>query len=158
MFWPQVIRGVAMMFCLLPPTRLALGQLARDQVPDASGLFNLMRNLGGAIGIALVDSIIYGRAPFHAAAITKQLLAGNVSTANAVGIPLAVFAARTPGPLDAGTQAMLAPMVERLAFVRAMNEAWGVIALLTLAALFSVFYAEPGRLEDPLKSRPAPLA
>jgi DHA2 family multidrug resistance protein len=50
MFWPQVLRGVAIMFCLLPPTRLALGTLAAIQVPDASGLFNLMRNLGGAIG------------------------------------------------------------------------------------------------------------
>jgi DHA2 family multidrug resistance protein len=54
MFWPQVIRGVAIMFCLLPPTRLALGALSETQVPDASGLFNLMRNLGGAIGVALI--------------------------------------------------------------------------------------------------------
>jgi MFS transporter, DHA2 family, multidrug resistance protein len=58
MFWPQVLRGVAIMFCLLPPTRLALGALAPEQVPDASGLFNLMRNLGGAIGIALIDTIL----------------------------------------------------------------------------------------------------
>jgi len=49
------------MFCLLPPTRLALGALTEAQVPDASGLFNLMRNLGGAIGIALIDTILYGR-------------------------------------------------------------------------------------------------
>ena len=61
MFWPQVVRGVAIMFCLLPPTRLALGALTAAQVPDASGLFNLMRNLGGAIGIALIDTILYGR-------------------------------------------------------------------------------------------------
>ena len=52
MFWPQVIRGAAIMLCLLPPTRLALGALNASQVPDASGLFNLMRNLGGAIGLA----------------------------------------------------------------------------------------------------------
>ena len=42
------------MFCLLPPTRLALGRLPPERVADASGLFNLMRNLGGAIGLALV--------------------------------------------------------------------------------------------------------
>src|SRR6201996_2922519 len=53
MFWPQIVRGIAIMFCLLPPTQLALGALTAAQVPDASGLFNLMRNLGGAIGIAL---------------------------------------------------------------------------------------------------------
>ncbi len=47
-FWPQVIRGVAIMFCLLPPTRLALGALALEEVPDASGLFNLMRAIWAA--------------------------------------------------------------------------------------------------------------
>ena len=51
MFWPQVVRGFAVMFCILPPTRLALGHLAKADIPDASGLFNMMRNLGGAIGI-----------------------------------------------------------------------------------------------------------
>ena len=61
MFWPQVVRGVAIMFCLLPPTRLALGTLPPDRIPDASGLFNLMRNLVGAICIALIDTIIYTR-------------------------------------------------------------------------------------------------
>ena len=63
MFWPQVIRGLAIMFCLLPPTRLALGHLDGNRVPDASGLFNLMRNLGGAIGLALIDTVIYTRSP-----------------------------------------------------------------------------------------------
>src|SRR5262249_45453807 len=59
MFWPQIIRGVAMMLCLLPATRLALGGLPAERIPDASGLFNLMRNLGGAVGIAMIDSIVY---------------------------------------------------------------------------------------------------
>ena len=63
MFWPQVIRGLAIMFCLLPPTRLALGHLEASRVPDASGLFNLMRNLGGAIGLAMIDTVIYTRSP-----------------------------------------------------------------------------------------------
>src|SRR5215475_14302163 len=46
MLWPQVVRGVAIMFCLLPPTRIALGDLPETEIADASGLFNLMRNLG----------------------------------------------------------------------------------------------------------------
>lgn len=141
MFWPQVIRGVAIMFCLLPPTRLALGHLDAAAVPDASGLFNLMRNLGGAIGIALIDSIIYGRAPGHAEAIVHRLMAGDVATAKFVGIPLRLFAERAPGPIDAVTQSILEPMVNRAAFVAAMNDAWAVVAILTLAALLSIPFA-----------------
>jgi DHA2 family multidrug resistance protein len=141
MFWPQVIRGVAIMFCLLPPTRLALGHLEAAAVPDASGLFNLMRNLGGAIGIALIDSIIYGRAPDHATAIVHRLMAGDIATAKFVGIPLALFRDRAPGPIDAVTQSILEPMVNRAAFVQAMNDAWAVVAILTLAALLSIPFA-----------------
>jgi len=146
MFWPQVIRGVAIMFCLLPPTRLALGHLKKADVPDASGLFNLMRNLGGAIGIALIDSIIYGRAPVHARAIVDRLMAGDIATAKFVGIPLRLFTDRAPGPIDPITQSILEPMVNRAAFVQAMNDAWAVVAILTLATVFSVPFARQKRL------------
>ena len=95
MFWPQILRGSAVMFCLLPPTRLALGHLASDQVPDASGLFNLMRNLGGAIGIALIDTVVYGRAPVLGRAIATRLQEGDVATAKAVGIPASAFVSPT---------------------------------------------------------------
>jgi len=141
MFWPQVIRGVAIMFCLLPPTRLALGHLKDADVPDASGLFNLMRNLGGAIGIALIDSIVYGRAPIHAKSIGERLMAGDIPTAKFVGIPMRMFAERTAGPIDAVTQSLLEPMVNRAAFVSAMNDAWAVVAMVTLAALISIPFA-----------------
>jgi DHA2 family multidrug resistance protein len=143
MFWPQVVRGAAIMFCLLPPTRMALGHLAAEGVADASGLFNLMRNLGGGIGLALIDTVLYGRGPQHAQAIVARLQAGDTATAQAVGIPLNMFALRSAGPLDAATRAMLQPMIERLAFVRAANEAWAMLAVLTAAAVASLLLAPP---------------
>ncbi len=138
MFWPQVIRGVAIMFCLLPPTRLALGALAIDEVPDASGLFNLMRNLGGAIGIALIDTVIYGRAPVIGRAIVRRLQAGDVATAKAVGIPLDLFRAQARGPIDPDTAAILKPMIDHLALARAIDEAWLLMAVLTAIAVLSL--------------------
>src|SRR6185295_15025051 len=86
MFWPQIIRGIAIMFCLLPPTRIALGDLPEAEIADASGLFNLMRNLGGAIGIALIDSILYGRVGAYAENFRDRLLAGDISAARAIGL------------------------------------------------------------------------
>ncbi|PZM15209.1 DHA2 family efflux MFS transporter permease subunit [Rhizobium tubonense] len=141
MVWPQVIRGLAIMFCLLPPTRLALGSLTEARVPDASGLFNLMRNLGGAIGIALIDTVIYSRSPVLGRTIVDKLSAGNVETAKFVGIPLGMFAARPPGPIDADTMAMLQPLVEKAALTQAINEAWAMIAILTIAALVCIPFA-----------------
>jgi DHA2 family multidrug resistance protein len=135
MVWPQIVRGVAIMFCLLPPTRMALGPLADDALANASGLFNLMRNLGGAIGLALIDTVLYGRGPHHALAIAARLHAGDVTTARAVGIPLKMFAAHGTRPIDPATLAVLRPMIERLAFTRAANEAWAVVGLLTVGGL-----------------------
>lgn len=138
MFWPQVVRGVGIMLCLLPPTRLALGGLALDRVPDASGLFNLMRNLGGAIGLALIDTVIYGRTAGHVTALTEKLTAGDVPTLQFVGIPLDIFAARQPGPLDAASKAMLQPLIEKAGLTMAINDAWLMLAIVTAAVLVCV--------------------
>jgi DHA2 family multidrug resistance protein len=143
MFWPQAVRGVAIMFCLLPPTRLALGHLDKLRVPDASGLFNLMRNLGGAIGIALIDTVIFGRAPMHGVEIAHQLQTGDMATAKFVGLPLDVFAERWSQPLNSGTRALLEPLIQDAAMTQAINEAWAMIAILTVAALICVPFAKP---------------
>jgi DHA2 family multidrug resistance protein len=142
MFWPQVVRGFAIMFSLLPPTRLALGHLSASRVPDASGLFNLMRNLGGAVGLALIDTVIYTRTPVHAAAIADRLESGDIATAKFVGIPLDAFTARPAGPLDDGARAMLHSLVETAAMVQATNEAWAMVAVLTAGALLCVPFAK----------------
>jgi DHA2 family multidrug resistance protein len=141
MFWPQVVRGIAIMFCLLPPTRLALGALTAAQVPDASGLFNLMRNLGGAIGIALIDTILYGRTAGHAEALRDRLIAGDVTAAQAVGLDVQLFMHRPPGVTDATVEAYLRPLVEKAAFALSTNEAWALLAAVALIGLLLVPFA-----------------
>ncbi len=118
MFWPQVMRGIAIMFCPLPPTRLALGHLPPERVPDASALFNLMRNLGGAIGLALIDTIIYGQAAAHGTAILARLQEGDIATATAIRIPPAMMTAGPAALNDPSVRALLAPLIEKAAFVK----------------------------------------
>jgi DHA2 family multidrug resistance protein len=141
MFWPQVLRGTAIMFCLLPPTRLALGSLTPAQVPDASGLFNLMRNLGGAIGIALIDTILYGRTGGHAEALRDRLIAGDVSAAQAIGLDLQLFLHRPADVSDQTVEAYVRPMVEKAAFALSTNEAWALLAVAALVGLLLVPFA-----------------
>jgi MFS transporter, DHA2 family, multidrug resistance protein len=76
-------------------------------MPDASGLFNLMRNLGGAIGLALIDTVIYTRSPALGTAFIERLQAGDIDTAKFVGIPLDMFAKRPIGPLEGPALAMV---------------------------------------------------
>ncbi|MDP3076500.1 DHA2 family efflux MFS transporter permease subunit [Bradyrhizobium sp.] len=134
MFWPQVLRGFAAMFCLLPPTRLALETLPHKQVPDASGLFNMMRNLGGAVGIALIDTVLYGRTSGHAEAIRQRLIAGDITTAKAIGLD------RIPPDLAAA-----ASMIEQAAFATSVNEAWALLAAVALLGLLIIPLARSQR-------------
>jgi MFS transporter, DHA2 family, multidrug resistance protein len=150
MFWPQVLRGVAIMFCLLPPTRLALSALTAAQVPDASGLFNLMRNLGGAIGIALIDTILYGRTAGHALALRDRLLAGDVTAAQAIGLDTNLFLHRPAGVSDATAEAYVRPMVEKAAFALSVNEAWALLACVALFGLMLIPFA--GRPPKPVEA------
>jgi DHA2 family multidrug resistance protein len=135
MFWPQLIRGAAIMFCILPPTQLALGQLAKDKIADASGLFNMMRNLGGAVGIAIIDTVVYGHAPEHARTLVDRLAAGDLHTAKMLGIPPDALG---PALLDPEKQSILAPLVDKVAFTQAINDAWAFVALTTVVALIVV--------------------
>lgn len=147
MFAPQIVRGVAIMFCLLPPTRLALGHLDPARVPDASGLFNLMRNLGGAIGLALIDTVIYGRAPAIGEDLRQRLQAGDFDAARFVGIPRPLFEMQLGAEHTPRSISMMRPMVEKAALAQAINEAWAMIAAITALALVFLVFARSGRAE-----------
>jgi DHA2 family multidrug resistance protein len=73
LFWPQVCRGVGMMATMIPVQNVALGTLPLDRVKNASGLFNLMRNLGGAIGLAGINTILNDRTDLHLARLHERL-------------------------------------------------------------------------------------
>ncbi|HEX4861177.1 MAG TPA: DHA2 family efflux MFS transporter permease subunit [Rhizomicrobium sp.] len=137
-FWPQVIRGVSIMLCLLPATRLALERWPQAEVPDASAMFNLMRNLGGAIGIALIDTILEQRTQGHLDSLVARLQARDVTAAREVGIPLKQFLSAPAGPVDDMTKAILGPMVKRAALTQSFNEAWLLIAILFAVSLLAL--------------------
>jgi DHA2 family multidrug resistance protein len=65
LLWPQIFRGVGLMFAIVPVTNTALGTLSPERVKNASGLFNLMRNLGGAIGLAVINTTLNDRLDLH---------------------------------------------------------------------------------------------
>ncbi len=132
LFWPQVLRGAALMVCILGTTRLALGHLPTDAVANASGLFNLARNLGGALGIALIDSLLYGQTPGRVSAIIAALRHGDVAVASALHLPIDDFLAMHDQPLDADTRALLQPLIGHLALAGSINAIWVLLALASL--------------------------
>jgi DHA2 family multidrug resistance protein len=73
---PQILRGFPQVFCVAPAVSLGLGSLPPERLKYASGLFNMMRNLGGAVGIAVSGAVLNDRTNFH-----FLILASNLTTA-----------------------------------------------------------------------------
>ena len=71
--WPQIFRGVGLMTAMIPINNVALGMLPPERVKNASGLFNLMRNLGGAVGLAGLTTILNDRTDLHLAGLHEKL-------------------------------------------------------------------------------------
>jgi DHA2 family multidrug resistance protein len=71
--WPNIISGCAMGFIFVPLTTMAMGTLPNEQMGNASGVYNLMRNTGGSIGIAAMSTLLSRGAQVHQAAISSHL-------------------------------------------------------------------------------------
>jgi DHA2 family multidrug resistance protein len=140
---PQVLRGVGIMFCILPSTRLAMEGWPEAQIPEASALFNLMRNLGGAIGIALVDTVVEQRTQGHVDAFVHRLQAGDADTARAIGLPTAMFHGHAMGQVSGFVKEMIAPMLQRAALNQSFNEAWLWLGGFFLLSLLALSFSSP---------------
>ncbi|HYM73714.1 MAG TPA: DHA2 family efflux MFS transporter permease subunit, partial [Stellaceae bacterium] len=145
LFWQQAARGAALMFCVLPTTTLALESFPAPQVPNASGLFNLMRNLGGAIGLALIDTIVENRAPVHAAALTARLRAGDADAASFIELPAQYLSAMARGAMDPQTRDTLEKLIQRGGMTQAFNDAWLLIGGLIVLSLLLLPLLRPAR-------------
>ncbi|MEA1833021.1 DHA2 family efflux MFS transporter permease subunit [Methylobacterium durans] len=75
-FWelllPQVLRGCSLMLCMIPINNIALGTLPPARMKNASGLYNLTRNLGGAVGLALINTLLNDRWDLHLARLHER--------------------------------------------------------------------------------------
>lgn len=84
MLLPQAFRGLAQQFAVAPTVTLTLGSLPPARLKLASGLFNLMRNLGGAIGIALCGTVLNDRTNLHYSRLADHLNNANLAMSDFV--------------------------------------------------------------------------
>ncbi len=75
---PQILRGFPQVFAVAPSVNLGLGSLPPERLKYASGLFNMMRNLGGAVGIAVSAAIINDQTNLHFQHIASHLTPANL--------------------------------------------------------------------------------
>jgi DHA2 family multidrug resistance protein len=76
-FWPQILRGIGMMMGLITMSQLALSTLPLQKIKFASGLYNLTRNIGGAIGLAVINTLLERQTALHVTALDSHLTPSN---------------------------------------------------------------------------------
>ncbi|MFO1130775.1 MAG: DHA2 family efflux MFS transporter permease subunit [Hyphomicrobiales bacterium] len=145
LFWAQVVRGVALGLCIVPVTRFSMGFLPPDKVSDASGLYNLSRALGGIIGIALIDTILFSRSAEHADRI-KDLMTSDPEGAARL---LRITADELPDPTDPMGLLGVMDTIQEGAVTLAVNEAWLLMGAATCLALVLLLMLGPIREPKP---------
>jgi MFS transporter, DHA2 family, multidrug resistance protein len=133
----QALRGFAQQFAVAPTVTLTLGGLAPDRLKLASGLFNLMRNLGGAIGIAACGTILNDRANLHFLRLAEHLNTASPATVDLLARTAGVQTAMAGGDALHGHAAalkMLWSLTWREAQTQAFADAFLVIMVCFVVA------------------------
>ncbi len=128
---PQILRGIGLMCVMVTTNNIALGTLAPERLKNASGLFNLMRNLGGAMGLAIINEVLNERTDLHIVRLQER-----VTWANAMAVEtLNNFTQRLQGMGDAPMMAMkqLSQILHRQSAVMSYGDVFFIITVFFLA-------------------------
>jgi DHA2 family multidrug resistance protein len=135
--WPQILRGASMMFCMVPISNLALGTLSKDRIKGASGLFNLTRNLGGAVGLAVINTVLTNRTTLHQERLSEHVNWDNPTALSQLG---SMTVNNTLNGLDGATAAIrqLGQMVLKQAYVLSFIDVFMLLTGLFAVLAFGV--------------------
>ncbi|CBL43870.1 Drug resistance transporter EmrB/QacA subfamily [gamma proteobacterium HdN1] len=133
-FWPQVVRGIGLLLCLVSAARIAMGTLQPSEVGNAAGLFNVVRNLGGAVGLAAMDTLLDLRADYH----WQQLIPAVNSARDGAVLALQDSVGLMTGPTSDPSAAGLVQLSHRVlaqAHVLSYNDIFMWLGILYLCAV-----------------------
>jgi DHA2 family multidrug resistance protein len=154
LFMPQVLRGFPQVFAVAPSVTLGLGSLPMERLKYASGLFNMMRNLGGAVGIAVCGAILNTRTNLHFNDIASTLTPANHAMTGYVQGMTQRYTA-TLGSADAGHLAAL-KLLWQLAYREAATMAYAdAFQAIMLAFIVATLFVPLLRKVAPPKAVPA---
>jgi DHA2 family multidrug resistance protein len=140
LFLPQFVRGLFVMLCIVSSVNMALVGFEGPELKSASGLFNLMRNLGGAIGIATVNTWLQDNTRIQTLRFGEALGASGKTATDAIATMAQRFAAATPdiGQAQMMAKGAIAHVIGREATTIAFDEVFRLMAYIFIAALIMV--------------------
>ncbi|MFT6669142.1 MAG: DHA2 family multidrug resistance protein [Afipia broomeae] len=147
LLWPQVFRGVGMMLAMVPVNNIALGTLPPDRLKNASGLFNLTRNLGGAVGLAIINTVLDHRTDLHISRLHDRVTWGNAMAVETLNMLTQKFQGAGNASLMAMKQ--LSQIVHRQAVVMSFGDAFFMLTCFYLVLSTLVFFVRKPNVMGP---------
>lgn len=146
--WSLFVRALGQPFILVPVSALATAGLPASRTAGASGLFNMTRNLGGSIGIALLSALLTVREQFHSNRLGEVVSLYNPLTRERLGALTQKFAASGSDAYTAGQQAIAAldAVVRREATLMAFNDCFRVLGFVLIGATVAAFLCRPAKV------------
>jgi DHA2 family multidrug resistance protein len=152
LFWPNVVRAIGQALVFAPLSAVATAGIEAENAGSASGLFNMMRNLGGAVGIALLQTLLTKREQYHSNVLMQSVsLLEQATRARIEKLTLYFMSHGIANQADATHRAIVAigKIVQKQAFILAFSDLFFLLgAALIVALVASLFLNKPGHLEN----------
>jgi DHA2 family multidrug resistance protein len=149
LLWPNVIRAIGQALVLAPLSAVATAGIEAENAGSASGLFNMMRNLGGAVGIALLQAVLTKREQYHSNVLMQSVSLFEQATRTRLEQLTQYFV--NHGVLDradASHRAYVAigHIVQKQAYIFAFSDTFYLLGMALIVALIAVlFLKKPGQ-------------
>jgi MFS transporter, DHA2 family, multidrug resistance protein len=145
LFFPQALRGIALMFCYLPANMIALGTVPPENLKNAAGLYNLTRELGGALGLATIGTVMNDRLHFHWNRLIEDINPARPVVGHFLETQTARFEALISGDPAQAALKLLAGLVQREALVLTYSDALMMIGAVFVVGVMLMPLARPPR-------------
>ncbi|AAU03631.1 DHA2 family efflux MFS transporter permease subunit [Rickettsia typhi] len=126
---PQFIRGFSLMFCFIPINNIALCNMPKEKIANASGLYNLTRNLGGAVGLAIISTILSNDTKIFMQYLSENISYTSIMALTKLDYYTELLSWKVLNP-EQGAYLLLADKLNNDAFVIAINNIFNMIGLL----------------------------
>jgi MFS transporter, DHA2 family, multidrug resistance protein len=152
LFWPNIVRALGQALVMAPLSAVATAGIEAENAGSASGLFNMMRNLGGAVGIALLQTLLTKREQYHSNVLMQSVSLLEQATRTRIEQLTQYF--MNHGVVDyaeASHRAVIAigHIVQKQAFILAFSDTFYLLgAALIVALMAALLLRKPNQLES----------
>jgi DHA2 family multidrug resistance protein len=133
--WPRIVLGVGMGFLFIPLTTLTMASIRKEEMGNATAIYNLLRNLGGSFGVAFVTTVLARRAQYHQNYLAEHLTPfdRNYQFAARQTSRVLQYNGLTPSVSDQGGLGVIYSNLIKQATMLSFNDAFYLLSILMIA-------------------------